>query len=90
MVNLGNGLTIRNVPNLVVTEFNVTQEIVRAQLQQMAAQIVLITGLKRVNVLSSHVLKMVYSEIGLIIHFALYLVVEVCSIEKKKVQLPSP
>ena len=56
MENLGNGLIIQNVPNLVVVEFKVEQENAIAQLQQMAAQIALVTGLKCVNVLSSRVL----------------------------------
>ena len=53
---MGNGLNIRNVPNRVMAEFKVVKENVTAQLQQMAVQIVLVTGLKHVNVLSSRVL----------------------------------
>ena len=56
MDNLGNGLNIRSVPNLVVLELKVEQENVTAQLQQMVAQIVLVTELKHVSVSTSHVL----------------------------------
>ena len=84
---MGNGLNIRSVPDLVVVEFEVEQENVTAPLQKMVAQIVLVTELKRVNVLSSHVLQMVYLGIGLNIQFAVYLVVEVCSIEKESATL---
>ena len=56
MDNMGNGLNIRSVPDLVVVEFEVEQENVTAPLRKMVAQIVLVTELKRVNVLSSHVL----------------------------------
>ena len=53
MENLENGLYIRNAPNRVVVEFRIAQENVTAQLQQMVAHIVLVIGLKHVNVLSS-------------------------------------
>lgn len=53
MENLGNGLNIQNVPNRVVVEFKVERENVTAQPQQMMVQIVLVTEMKHVNVLSS-------------------------------------
>ena len=56
MENLGSGLNIRNALSCVVVDFKTAQENVTAQLQQMVVQIVLVTGLKHVNVLSSHVL----------------------------------
>ena len=52
MDNLGNALNIQSVPNLAVMEFKVEQENVTAQFQQMVAQIVLVTKMKHVNVLS--------------------------------------
>ena len=51
MVNLEYGLNFPSVPDHVVVEFKVAQENVTAQLQQMAEQIVLVTGLNHVNVL---------------------------------------
>ena len=56
MDNLESGLHIPNVPNRVAVDFKVAPENVIVQLQQMAAQIVLVTGLKHVNVLLNHVL----------------------------------
>ena len=56
MENSENGPTIRVAHNRVVVEPKTVQENVTAQLQQMVVQIVLGTGLKHVNVLSSHVL----------------------------------
>ena len=52
MENLGNGLNIRSA----VVDFKTAQENVTSQLQQMVVQIVLVTGLKHVYTLSSHVL----------------------------------
>lgn len=51
MENLGNGLTIRNVPNRGVVELKTAKENATAHLQQMAAQILLVTELKYVNIL---------------------------------------
>ena len=51
MENLGNGLIIRNVPRLAVVDFKIAQENVTIQLLQMAVQIVLVKGLKHINVL---------------------------------------
>ena len=51
MENLGNGLNIQSAPNRVVVEFKIAQENVTAQFQQMVVQIVLVRGLKHVNVL---------------------------------------
>ena len=56
MGNLENGPAIPIAPNRVMADFKVEQENVTAQLQQMVVQIVLVTELKHVNVLSSHVL----------------------------------
>ena len=56
MANLDNGQNIRNALSRVVVDFKTVQENVTAHLQQMVVQIVLGTGLKHVNVLSSHVL----------------------------------
>ena len=56
MANLDNGQNIRNALSRAVVDFKTVQENVTAQLQQMVVQIVLGTGLKHVNVLSSHVL----------------------------------
>ena len=51
MENSGNGLNIQNAPNLVVVEFKIAQENVTTQYQQMVVQIVLVRGLKHMNVL---------------------------------------
>ena len=56
MENSENGPTIRVAHNRVVLESKIEQENVTVQLQQMVVQIVLVTELKHVNVLSSHVL----------------------------------
>ena len=56
MENSGNGQNIRNALSRVVVDFKFAQDNVTAQLQHMVVQIVLGTGLKHVNVLSSHVL----------------------------------
>ena len=56
MENMENGQNIHNALNRVVLEFKIVQENVTAQLQQMVVHIVLVTGLKHVNVLSSLVL----------------------------------
>ena len=51
MENSGNGLNIQNAPDLVVAELKIAQENVITQYQQMVVQIVLVRGLKHVNVL---------------------------------------
>ena len=51
MENSGNGLNIQNAPNLVVVGLKIAQENVTTQYQQMVVQIVLVRGLKHVNVL---------------------------------------
>ena len=56
MGNLGNGQNTRNALSRAVVDFKTVQENVTAQLQQMEGQIVLVSGLKHVNVLSSHAL----------------------------------
>ena len=56
MENLDHGQTIRTALSHVVVDFKTAQENVTVQLQQMVVEIVLGTGLKHVNVLSSHVL----------------------------------
>ena len=56
MEDLGNGLNIQNAPNRVVVEFKIEPENVTTQPQQMVVQIVLVRGLRHVNVPSSHVL----------------------------------
>ena len=56
MENSGNGLAIQNISDTVVVEFIIAQENVTVHLHQMAAQIVLVTELKHVNVLQILVL----------------------------------
>ena len=56
MENLENGQNIRNALSCVVVDFKTAQENVTVQLLQMVVQIVMATGLKHVNVLSSRVL----------------------------------